>query len=102
MLKLLTIFAIVATAVSALAFTGFNTLLFRACLVLQISFISVISRIPGILLVFVTLLLLIVELLSEDVLHKGLLARADDLLTVNAGSLGCATIQIIRGASWLA
>ena len=54
------------------------------------------------MLVFVALLLLIVELLSEDVLHKRLLTRADDLLTVNAGGLGCATIQIIRGASWLA
>ena len=101
LLKLLAIFAIVATAVSALAFTGFHTLLFRTCLILQISFISVIARIPGILLVFVALLLLIVEFLGENVLHQGLLARADDLLTVNAGGLGCAAIQIIRGASWL-
>ena len=101
LLKLLAIFAIVATAVSALAFTGLHTLISRTCLVLQISFISVIYRIPGILLVFVALLLLVVELLGEDVLHQGLLARANDLLTVNAGSLGRATIQINRGACWL-
>ena len=53
------------------------------------------------MLVFVALLLLIVEFLGENVLHQGLMARANDLLTVNAGGLGCAAIQISRGASWL-
>ena len=70
-------------------------------MVLQISFIGVVARIPRILLVLITLLLLVVELLGEDVLREGLLARADDLLSVETGSLRGSPVHIIGGASWL-
>ena len=100
LLHLEAILAIVATAITALALTSLHALLFRACLVLQISFIGVVARIPRILLVLITLLLLVVELLGEDVLREGLLARADDLLSVETGGLRRSPVYIIGSASW--